>query len=290
MARSVRLVSSVREVARGLEKFGLVATTALALGGLAAGCAPGNPGLAIVGQQAPNDMCVWDPAGNLFVAEPVFDLDPLTPALLDQMRTLNAGLGETRPLYRAQFAVVNNLINRFSTSYPVMADPNRVSITGAEVELLDRGGRRLPSGFYRTRASGTIPSALGDQPGRGLAAVDVIPQTVAAGLADRFVDTLEGDGLITARVVVIGTSQGGIQVRAAPYILPIQLCYGCLYRTPIAMETPGGCSPGQDSRFIFRTFDRTPACSFDSPCVPPLMNPPFGERCILGHCERPPYE
>lgn len=290
MARSVRLVSSVREVARGLEKLGLVATTALVLGGLAAGCAPGNPGLAIVGQQAPNDMCVWDPAGNLFVAEPVFDLDPLTPALLDQMRTLDAGFGETRPLYRAQFAVVNNLINRFSTSYPVMADPNRVSITGAEVELLDRGGRRLPSGFYRTRASGTIPSALGDQPGRGLAAVDVIPQTVAAGLADRFVDTLEGDGLITARVVVIGTSQGGIEVRTAPYILPIQLCYGCLYRVALPMEDEGGCSPGQDSSFVFGTFVRTPACSFDSPCVPPPVNPPFGELCILGHCERPPYE
>ncbi|MFN9810840.1 MAG: hypothetical protein ACK6CU_14535, partial [Deltaproteobacteria bacterium] len=257
------------------------------LGGLAAGCAPGNPGLAIVGQQAPNDMCFWDPAGNLVVAEPVFDLDPLTPTLLDDMRTLGRGFGETRPLYRAQFAVVNNLINRFSTSYPVMADPNRVSITGAEVELLDRGGRRLPSGFYRTRASGTIPSALGDQPGRGLAAVDVIPQTVAAGLADRFVDTLEGDGLITARVVVIGTSQGGIEVRAAPYILPIQLCYGCLYRTPIAMEPLGGCSPGQDSSFVFRTFVRTRACSLDSPCVPDAIN---GELCILGHCERPPYE
>ncbi len=276
MARSVRLgaFSSVRELARGLTKLGAAVIAAATLAGGAVGCAPGNPALVVVGQLAPSDECVWDPSTAMFINEPVFDLDPLTPTVL-----ANIGAGEVRPTYIGQFLVINNLINRFSTTYPVMADPNFVTITSAEVELLTNEGRRLPSGFYRTRASGSVVSALGDQPGRGLARVDVIPGSVVDILANEFAERLEGDGLITARVVIIGTTQGGTEIRTSPYILPIQLCYGCLYndRTLMTGETPG-CSPGQDGYFVARGFTRTPSCVTSGDCASGL--------CVLGHCAR----
>ncbi len=274
MARSVRLVSSIREMARGFTNLGLAALAATTLGGLAIGCAPGNPGLVIVTQIAPSDECVWDPAGTLAVAEPAMDLDPLTPAILSGI-----GLAETRPVYVAQFQVLNNLINRFSTTYPVMADPNAITATAAEVELLGVDGRRLPSGFYRTRASGVVNSAIGDQPGRGLLRVDVIPQTVADTLAVTFADRLEGEGLVTARVVIIGQTQGGTEVRTSPYVMPIQLCYGCLYSNRALMTgESAGCTPGQDGYYVAPGFARTPACVTSDECASGL--------CVLGHCAR----
>jgi hypothetical protein len=274
MARSVRLVSSIREVARGLTNLGLAALAATTLGGLAVGCAPGNPGLVIVNQVAPSDDCLYDPTGTIAIAEPALDLDPLTPAILSSI-----GLAETRPVYIAQFAVINNLINRFSTSYPVMADPNAITATAAEVELLGVDGRRLPSGFYRTRASGVVNSALGDQPGRGLIRVDVIPQTVADTLAITFADRLEGEGLVTARVVIIGSTQGGTELRTAPYVMPIQLCYGCLYSNRMLMTgESAGCSPGQDGYYVAPGFARTPGCITSDECASGL--------CVLGHCAR----
>ncbi|MBX7195287.1 MAG: hypothetical protein K1X94_24745 [Sandaracinaceae bacterium] len=273
MARSVRLgsTSTLRELARSLTKLGLVG---IALGGLAVGCAPGNPGLVIEAQLAPSDECDWDPTATATVAEPIMDLDPLTPAVL-----ANIGIAETRPLYVAQFAVANHLINRFSTSYPVMADPNTITVTSAEIELLPESGASIPNGFYRTRASGTVLSAIGDQPGRGLVRVDLIPQTVADRLAIRFADALEGEGMITARVVVIGQTQGGTEVRTLPYIMPIQLCYGCLYADrPLMSGESAGCSPGQDFYYIAPGFTRTPACVTSGDCASGL--------CVLGHCAR----
>jgi hypothetical protein len=267
-------VSSIRELARGFTQLGLVALAATTLGGLATGCAPGNPGLVIVNQVAPSNECLWDPSSTIAIAEPAMDLDPLTPAILSAI-----GLAETRPVYVAQFSVVNNLINRFSASYPVMADPNTLTATAAEVELLGVEGRRLPSGFYRTRAAGVVVSALGDQPGRGIIRVDVIPQTVADTLAITFADRLEGEGLITARVVIIAQTQGGTEVRTSPYVMPIQLCYGCLYsnRTLMTGESPG-CTPGQDGYFVASGFARTPGCLSSDECASGL--------CVLGHCAR----
>lgn len=276
MARSVRLgaFSSFRDLARGLLTTGAAALAAATLGAGAMGCAPGNPGLVVVNQLAPNDMCVWDPSTQIFVGEPTFDLDPLTPAIL-----AGIGTGETRPAYIGQFLVLNNLINRFSTGFPVMADPNFVTITAAEIELLSNEGRRLPNGFYRTRASGTVSSALGDQPGRGLARVDVIPGSLADSLATEFANRLEGDGLITARIVIIGTTQGGTELRTSPFILPISLCYGCLYnnRTLEVGESPG-CTPGQDGYYTAPGFARTPSCIVSEDCASGL--------CVLGHCAR----
>jgi len=273
MARSFGLGMFTSPLA-SLRRAGAGLIGALALGGAAVGCAPGNPGLNVLFQVPPNDMCLVDPNAIDRVVESRFDLDPLTPMIL-----ASAGFAEYRPMYVANLVVNNNIINRTNSGYPLMGDTSDVTITSAEVELIGVDGRRVAGGFYRARASGVIESALGDQPGRGLARVDVIPRTVAATLANNLIDTLPGEGLIVARVVVIGVTQGGTEVRASPYVIPIDLCYGCLYVA--GMPEPGespGCTPGQDSTFLLGSFARTPPCVDSGECASGL--------CVLGRCAR----
>lgn len=257
-----------------LRRIGAGIAGAVALGGLAVGCAPGNPGMNVIFQVAPSDECLWDPNGVERVVESRLDVDPLTPAMVG-----SAGFVEFRPMYVAQFVVANNVINRFNMMYPVTGDVNDITVTSAEIELLDTAGRRLPGGFYRTRAGGVVESALGDQPGRGLVRVDVIPSTVADTLATNFADLLEGEGLVVARVVLIGVTQGGSEVRTSPYVMPIDVCYGCLWYN--GMLEPGespGCTPGQDAGFVLGGYTRTPACVDSGECASGL--------CVLGHCAR----
>ncbi|MBK9388613.1 MAG: hypothetical protein IPN34_27690 [Planctomycetes bacterium] len=201
-------------------------------------------------------------------------MDPLTPMMVSA-----AGFTEFRPMYIAHLLVNNNVINRTNSTYPLMGDTSDVTVTSAEVELLGVDGRRVAGGFYRTRASGVIESALGDQPGRGIARVDVIPQTVAATLANNLIDALPGEGLVVARVVVIGVTQGGTELRSSPYVMPIDICYGCLYvpGMPEPGESPG-CTPGQDGSFLLGTFARTAPCVDSGECASGL--------CVLGHCAR----
>lgn len=275
MARSSGLGKNT-SLRAALRQFGVGVAGAFALGGLAAGCAPGNPGMSISFQVAPSAECVWDPNGVDRVVEPRLDLDPLTPAMLG-----GVGFGEFRPLYVAQFAVSNHIINRFNNTYPLTPDVNDITVNSAEIELIDTAGRRLPGGFYRTRASGVVDSALGDQPGRGLARVDVIPQVIADQLATQFADTLEGEGLLVARVVLIGVTQGGSEVRTSPYIMPVDVCYGCLwYNLMLEPGTVPGCTPGQDEGYVLTGFARTPACLDSGECASGL--------CVLGHCARDP--
>lgn len=240
---------------------------------LALGCAPGNPGLNILFQVAPTDECVVDPNAIERIVESRLDLDPLTPMMLAEI-----GPAEIRPAYIGHYAVNNNLINRFNSGYPLMGDTNDVTVTSAEVELLDTSGRRLPGGFYRARASGAVESALGDQPGRGLVRIDVVPNAVVDTLTSAFVDTLEGDGSIVARVVLIGVTQAGTEVRSYPYAIPIDLCYGCLYvNRTLEPGQPNSCTPGQDTVYALPGFSRT------SPCVDSGQCSTF---CVLGHCAR----
>lgn len=265
MARSARLgaFSSVRN-----SVLGAAACGALLVGG--AGCAPGNPGLTVVAPLAPTDTCTFDPAGTTFVTNAVLDLDPAAAP----------GTGEVRAGYTAQFIVTNAILNRYNASYPVMADPNDITITSAEVELLDTRGSRLAGGFYRTRASGYVESALGDQPGRGIARVDVIPNSVVSTVVEpAFLDAPEGGGLLTVRVTVIGITQSGSEIKSAPYVLPIDVCYGCLYRDGVVEEgmTPG-CTPGQDSTYVLPGYARTPVCIDSGECAT--------GACVLGHCVR----
>ena len=228
----------------------------------AVGCAPGNPGMDILGAVPPNpDMCVVDPASIVYRLDQAFDLDP-----------------RFSPRFHLFLAVQNHLLNRFSTTFPVMANQNDISISGAEVELVDRNGRRLAiaNSFYRTTGSGLILAAAGDQPGRGIADVDIIPTNVAAQLPALFANAPAGTAQITARVSVIGTTQGGSEIISGEFIIPIRLCVSCLFVPGSPPEGEmNGCQPGQDVFYVGATAPLL-ACETNDMCPDDL--------CTLGRC------
>ncbi|MCS6856605.1 MAG: hypothetical protein NZM37_02730 [Sandaracinaceae bacterium] len=234
------------------------------------GCARGNPPLVVVGQVAPTPECILDPAGNLFVFEHVLDLDLATR---DQI------VPPSRAAYFTPLLVLNHMVNRFGFAmrYPPMADSNGLTIVGAEVEILDAQGRRLPRGLYRAQASGFVPSALEDQPGRGIAAVDLIPRSYVPILVEWFTDRSNSEGLLTVQVSVIGVSQGGVEVKSAPFVLPIRLCYGCLFVEGVLEEGERqACFPGQDQVAKVGGYSPPQPCTSSEEC-------PSG-RCLLGRC------
>ncbi len=235
--------------------------SALLFGSL--GCAPGNPGLDIVGDIAPDDMCVVDPAATVFVIASTFDLDSTFGA----------------PAYSVAFSVQNHLINRFSTSFPVMADVNTVTITNAEVELVDRNGRRLAitNSLYRVPAGGTIPSASGDQPGRGIAYATIIPSNVSQQLLTAFENVPAGSGSVVARVAIIGVSQGGSEIISSDFVIPISLCVGCLYSSATPPDdAPTVCNPGQSRTTFVPGYVPPVPCETSDECASAL--------CALGRC------
>lgn len=278
MARSRGLGSIVTAPRRLDGQLGFIASPRVAIGFCASvllalvGCAPGNSALIIVNQIAPSDSCEWE-AGGASIAAPTLDIDPLTPEI-----RAGAGLG-AGSTYTAFFSVQSYIRSRYSETYPVQADVNALAIQSAEVELLGVDGRRLPGGFYRTRAFGHVPSAVGETPGTGVVNVEVIPASMSLALGDAFAGAGASDGLITASVVIIGMTTGATEVRSMPFILPIRLCYGCLYVDRVT-ETGevGSCTPGQDSAAALPGFSSTPTCVDSEDCASGL--------CTLGHCAR----
>jgi hypothetical protein len=237
--------------------------TLSALLGASVGCAPGNPGMDILGSAPPDpgNMCVLDPSTNIFEGGYTFDLDP-----------------RFAPTFALGLVVQNHLINRFSTTFPVMANQSDIIISGAEVELVDRNGRRLAitNSFYRTLASGSIPAASGDQPGRGIASTEIIPPNVAAQLPSIFLDAPAGGASIVARVAIIGTTQGGTEVISSDFIVPVRLCVDCLFLPGAPPEgEENGCRPSQDPFFVGGFTPLTP-CETGDTCPSDL--------CVLGRC------
>lgn len=244
-----------------------IATLSASLGA-SLGCAPGNPGMNVLGAIPPDseDGCTVDPASAVFEGRHVFDLDP-----------------RFNPTMELSLSMQNHLINRYSVTFPVMANQNDITITGAEVELVDRNGRRLAiqNAFYRTPGLGTIPAASGDQAGRGIANVEVIPPNVVTQLSALFADVPAGASEIVARVAVIGSTQGGSEVISGDYVAPISLCVGCRYIPGVPPESPtpsmpaDGCRVGQDLRYVGGTPPLV-ACETGDTCPSDL--------CVLGRC------
>lgn len=240
-----------------------------ALGAAGMGCAPGNPSLMIIGNLAPSDECAWDPGGTEYVGRPIIDVDPLSL---------------TAPLvggYTAYFSMQNNIISRYSQSFPVMGDTADVTLTGAEVELVGLDGNRLPhmsNTFYRTTATGTISSAEGSQSGQGLGVIQVIPGAVAAELPVAFENTPSTQSQFVARIVAIGVTQGGVEVRSPEYSMTIQACYGCLYTSEgLPDGVADACTAGQDAlKWGVAGFVSPTPCTSSDDCASGL--------CTMGVC------
>lgn len=222
---------------RYFSTFAFVSSLAL----LGAGCAPGNPGLVIDGVIAPptSGGCTYDPSANVFLAEGVLDTTDLGTSVLPS--------GVIGPRYLAYLRASNHLINLFNGTYPLRADPNRMTLIAADVEITNIDGSitsfgALPNPF-RVAASGVVPSAASDSPGTGIAGVELIPPQYATALG-----AVGGTVRLIVAVTLIGRTSGDAGVESNPFIFPIDVCTGCLVAcTTDPMGTSIGCSPGQDA-------------------------------------------
>lgn len=208
----------------------------LALGG----CAPTNTGIEIEGLLASGEGCVYMPsASSTMLVTPVLDTGPSTALF-------NAGGIH----YAAAFQVVNRMLNRASSTYPLMTDTNSFHVEEAEVELRALDGTPLPLGDlpsrFRVPASGFIPSATGSsEVGRGLAVVDVVPAIYGDALAG-------SNGTIVIAVTLSGVTSGDSRQSTGELEFPLLLCNDCLFSCaeeddmPIA-EHVLSCAPGQDN-------------------------------------------
>ena len=196
------------------------------------------------GRIAPDEVCELGMSRGEPLDIAVLDLDPLTP----ELRTAAPAL-EAVPRYDAHFVVGG-------------------TSEGASIELFDPVGRRIPGGHFRTHVSVTLDPS--PEITTQVARVEVVPQSVAQTLTNNFIDTLEGQGRITAHVHLDGAS--------STQIVPIDLCYGCLYQDAPTLGEGPACVPGQDASFGLPGFVRTAACVDSGECTSGL--------CVLGHCAR----
>jgi hypothetical protein len=214
---------------------------------------------------------------------------------------MDAGLS-TR--YFAYPLVGNQLVARgdFRTT---RAEPNRVSIKGADIHLLD--GSQNEIAFYSVVATGTVDPTTSADPGYGVVSLELIPHFIGTKIAQ----SLAAGGGTTvqtyeARFRVFGETLGGTDVTSNEYIFPIDVCYGCTVSFPgdswdktqgtpgvrnclaaaaatATSSTPGqtlACLAGQDGVTDCRNCQGNPVCTpcqTDAECS--------GRTCgAAGHC------
>jgi hypothetical protein len=188
------------------------------------------------------------------------------------------------------------------------AEPNRINIEGADINLVQitENGETLV-GFYQVVATGLIDPTTSGEASYGLAALEVIPNSVGLAIAGRL-RTL-GGGVVDAyeaRIRVFGKTLGGTEVESNEYTFPIDACYGCTVAFPaeswehsiviggdatirncLAKDTGAAasgsiaCVSGQDGTTDCRTCQGTPVCT---PCKD-ASQCPAGATCgAKGYC------
>lgn len=206
---------------------------------LAAGCAPGNPGLVVSNVIDPDDQCVYAIGG---IARTIGYFD----------------VGVPNNSYEAAFRFLNQLMNLSQSGvagFPPMADPNVIQVQALEVEIRDIGNRPLAffdgaNPFTVPVGGVAVPSGDGMQAGEGLGFAQIIPPVYAADLGE----VAGTDAMIVVSVRAIGRTAGGAEVVSDEFIFPVQLCSGCLsvcltddMGEPLCRPT---CLPGQDNVHI----------------------------------------
>lgn len=200
--------------------------------GLALGaCDPyDNVGFFIQGGLAPDKECHYGA-----------DNDFLPAGLLD---VANAGRYFLNPLFRSQ------LVPRQNASAP-SADPNKVLIQEAYVELRDTEGKKLS--FIRAADGAVLPN-----PFRVTATGFVEPQGAAPGsievIPPVYTDILRPlvlDGTLLQIIVavrVVGKTLGDVEIESDEFLWPVAMCASCLVEclaNPTDEETRS-CAIGND--------------------------------------------
>lgn len=199
------------------------------------------------------------------------------------------------------------------------AEPNRVQLEGAEIELVEPTGATIAIGGlpnpYSVIATGTIDPTASSDASYGVTQVEAIPPVFMEAYRKRLHD-LGGIGTtqtIHAKVKVFGHTLGGTAVETGVFTYPITACYGCGVSVPAdavdpkisgrnckassATSTSGTaqktiCFTGQDAFTDCRTCQGvvplcTP-CSTSADCstiLSPLTRAPAVCNTTAGFCE-----
>jgi hypothetical protein len=123
------------------------------------------------------------------------------------------------------------------------AEPNRVQIEGAEIELVEPSGAAIALGGvnnpYTVIATGTIDPTASTDATYGVTQLEVLPPKVIA----EFRRQLAAKGIgatetINARITVFGRTLGGTAVETGVFTYPITTCYGCGVSVPAEAVDP----------------------------------------------------
>jgi hypothetical protein len=131
--------------------------------------------------------------------------------------------------YSAILRLGNQLVRRGDET-KLQIETSRISVTAFDVEILDAGGQQIDNGgaaaAFTYPTTGFIDPSNQSQPGYGLAGALLVDGATAQTLAG------QGGGSIIARIVAHGRTLGGDDITSRPFDFPIQVCVGCLCRTP----------------------------------------------------------
>ncbi|HEY6080691.1 MAG TPA: hypothetical protein VIW29_17875 [Polyangiaceae bacterium] len=119
--------------------------------------------------------------------------------------------------YTAALLIGNQITERGSREQ-VRTETSRVSLKGAEVQLVSVKGEELAPAFSST-ATGFVDAASGTDPSLTVMYATLIPGSVAADLPL---------GTVVAKVRVFGDTLGGEDVESSELSFPIEVCEGCL--------------------------------------------------------------
>jgi hypothetical protein len=235
---------------RTLVAGGFIATVATLS---AAGCSTDNSTLFITGvlyTKAPACVVTADP-GGVYLGSGVLDVAFATN-------------------YKAWVLVGNQYTPRGSKDN-LRTETTGVNLRGAEISLTTSEGNPIACGKtpgcdkFSVFGSGFAHSAKGTDPGWGLFAADLIPDSVGEGLKASIGQNRSKTMSIVANIKVFGDTLGNQEITSGQLSFPINVCYGCLIQYPLASVVPDpankgkficqvgassaptlGCNPGQD--------------------------------------------
>jgi hypothetical protein len=201
--------------------------------------------------------------------------------------------------YTAYPLIGNQLESRGNAKQSV-AEPNRVVVQGAEVELKALDDSAIPGvGAFTVLATGTVdPAAAGSSdPSYGVSSVQLIPPAVGDKLRN-LLKVLGASQQLKASVKVFGHTLGNRDVESGVVDFPITVCLGCSVVVPSDAVSPTSafnclvtapstgttsktsCTPGQDSPTDCRSCQATNAacrpCVSDTDCagLAPIVRDP----------------
>jgi hypothetical protein len=161
-----------------------------------------------------------------------------------------------------------------------------VNLRGAEITLTNSDGSAIKCpaktpgcGSFSVFGSGYAASAKGQDPGWGLFAAELIPDSLGKTLAADLGTNRNATKSVVANIKVFGDTLGNQQITSGQLSFPIDICYGCLIQYPfseVALDPNTkkficqagttsnptlGCRPGQDDPIDCATCSTTkPAC------------------------------